>query len=188
VVVLTVAAEGAVVYGPFAFIAAHLHQRFGLPLSTVGALVMLFALGGLGFALFAQPMVRRLGDVWLVRGGAVLMAGALLAIGLAPAWTWALPACVLMGLGFYMLHNTLQTHATQMAPERRGAAVATFASCFFLGQSAGVALAGALVGPLGTQALMAIGAVGVLAVGWQFSRQRTRSAGAPAMAGARRPA
>ena len=30
------------------------------------------------------------------------------------------------GLGFYSLHGVLQTNATQMAPERRGAAVAAF--------------------------------------------------------------
>jgi len=70
VVLVVVACEGAVVYGPFAFIAAHLHQRFGLPLSTVGGLVMGFALGGLVFALGARVLVARLGEVWLVRDGA----------------------------------------------------------------------------------------------------------------------
>ena len=172
VVLLTVFCEGAALYGPFAFIASHLHQRFGLPLSTVGALVMLFALGGLGFALFARVLVRRLGEVVLVRTGAVLMAAALWALAWAPAWAWAMPACALMGLGFYMMHNTLQTHATQMAPERRGAAVASFAACFFLGQSLGVGLAGLLVGPLGTAAVLAAGGVGLLAVAWNFNRRR----------------
>ena len=31
-----------------------------------------------------------------------------------------------IGLGYYMLHNTLQTNATQMTPEARGTAVAGF--------------------------------------------------------------
>jgi len=171
-VLLAVFCEGASLYGPFAFIAAHLHLRFGLPLSTVGALVMLFALGGLGFALAAQAFVRRFREAALVRGGAVLMAAALVAVAVAPAWWWAMPACALMGLGFYMMHNTLQTQATQMAPERRGAAVAAFASCFFLGQSAGVALAGAVVGRVGTTWVLASGAVAVLVVAGNFNRQR----------------
>ena len=177
VVLVTVFFEGASVYGPFAFIASHLHQRFGLPLSTVGALVMLFALGGLGFALFARVLVRRLGEVVLVRSGSVFMAVALWALASAPTWTWAIPACALMGLGFYMMHNTLQTHATQMAPERRGAAVASFAACFFLGQSLGVGLAGLLVGTVGTGAVLAAGGVGLLVVAWNFNRQRRGRAG-----------
>ena len=85
-VVGTVAAEGAVLFGPFAFIAAHLHQRFGLPLSTVGALVMLFAVGGLGFALGSQWLVRGLGERALVRLGSLGMASGLTAIALAPVW------------------------------------------------------------------------------------------------------
>ena len=179
-VVATVFCEGAALYGPFAFVAAHLHLRFGLPLSTVGALVMLFALGGLGFALAARLLVQRLGEVALVRWGSMLMAAALLALAWAPYWWWALPACAALGLGFYMMHNTLQTQATQMAPERRGAAVAAFAACFFLGQSVGVAIAGILVGPLGIDTVMVAGAAGVLLVAWNFNRRRQRAAAASA--------
>jgi predicted MFS family arabinose efflux permease len=174
VVLVTAFLEGAAVYGPFAFIAAHLHQRLALPLSTVGAMVMGFALGGLGFALGARVLVRRLGEVVLVRAGSMIMAAAFVAIALAPAGGWAVAACIAMGLGFYMMHNTLQTHATQMAPERRGAAVAAFASCFFLGQSAGVGLAGALVGITGTGTVLGAGAVALVAVAWGFNRQRAR--------------
>ena len=173
VVLFTVFCEGASLYGPFAFIATHLHLRFGLPLSTVGALVMLFALGGLCFALSAQVLLKRLGEVMLVRAGASLMAASFVATAFAGAWWWAVPACALMGLGFYMMHNTLQTHATQMAPERRGAAVASFAACFFLGQSVGVGTFGLLVGRTGTGWLMVAGAAGVLATAWNFNRQRS---------------
>ena len=76
-----------------------------------------------------------------------------------------------------MMHNTLQTHATQMAPERRGAAVASFAACFFLGQSLGVGLAGLLVGTVGTGAVLAAGGVGLLGVAWNFNRLRHGRAG-----------
>jgi predicted MFS family arabinose efflux permease len=104
------------------------------------------------------------------------MAAALVAIAFAPAWGWAVPACLVLGLGFYMMHNTLQTHATQMAPERRGTAVAAFASCFFLGQSIGVALAGLVVDRLGTTPVLVAGAVGLLGVAWAFNQARARRA------------
>ena len=173
VVLVTVFFEGACLYGPFAFIAAHLHQRFDLPLSTVGALVMLFALGSMSYALSARLLVGRLGEVVLVRTGSVFMAAALGVLAFAPTWWWAMPACAVLGLGFYMMHNTLQTHATQMAPERRGAAVATFAASLFLGQSLGVGAAGLLVGMVGTGWVLSAGGAGMLGVAWNFNRQRS---------------
>jgi predicted MFS family arabinose efflux permease len=175
VVIATVFLEGVFLYGVFAFIASHLHQRFGLSLSAAGSTVMLFGFGGLLFALAASRLVRGLGETGLTAWGAGLMAASLLTVGLAPAWWWALPACFVCGLGFYMMHNTLQTNATQMAPQRRGAAVSTFASCFFLGQAAGVGIAGQLVARLGTGVLLCAGAVGVLLVGLNFSRLKARS-------------
>lgn len=170
VILVTVFLEGMFLYGPFAFIASHLHQTFGLSLSAAGALVMLFAAGGFIFAVGSKRLVAGLGEVGLVRGGGVLVGLALLALGLAPVWWWAVPACLLTGLGFYMLHNTLQVNATQMAPERRGAAVSAFASCFFLGQSVGVSIGGHVVGPLGATWLMVLGGLGVVAVAFGFSQ------------------
>jgi len=180
VVLLTVFLEGAFLYGAFAFIATHLHQHFGLPLAAAGSTLMLFGFGGLLFAVASAALVRRLGEVGLTMFGGLLLAASLFAIGVAPVWWWALPACFVAGLGFYMLHNTLQINATQMAPERRGAAVSAFASCFFLGQAVGVAANGALVALIGTGAVIGSGAVGVLAVALTFSRLRARRVVVPA--------
>jgi predicted MFS family arabinose efflux permease len=173
-VLITVFLEGGFLYGPFAFIATHLHHVHGVSLTRAGAMVMLFGFGGVGFALASGKLVRGLGETGLTRWGGLLLALSLLAIGLAPTWQWAIPACFLAGMGFYMLHNTLQINATQMAPERRGAAVSAFSCCFFLGQSAGVALCGLLVAHVGTAAILAGGALGVLAVALNFS-QRLRA-------------
>ena len=46
----------------------------------------------------------------------------------APSASWAVPCLVAQGMGLYMMHNTLQVNATQMAPDARGAAVALFAA------------------------------------------------------------
>ena len=174
-VLVTVFLEGVFLYGPFAFIASHLHHDFGVSLSLAGSLVMLFGFGGVLYAVSSAQFVARLGEVGLVRGGGVILAAAMLGVALAPAWWWAIPSCLVAGLGFYMLHNTLQINATQMAPERRGAAVSAFASCFFLGQSAGVVLAGALADHIGTGAMIATGALGVLGVALNFGRLRSNS-------------
>ena len=47
----------------------------------------------------------------------------------------------------------------QMVPSARGTAVAWFASCLFMGQAAGVALAGAVVDEIGAAALFGGSAV-----------------------------
>jgi predicted MFS family arabinose efflux permease len=169
VVLALVFLEGMVFYGPFAFIASHVHQAFGLSLSNSGAVVMLFGLGGFVFALSSRRLVPRLRELGLVKWGGAFMSCALVAVGFGPNWWWALAGCFLAGLGFYMLHNTLQVHATQMVPDRRGAAVSAFASCFFIGQSAGVSLGGFLVGAVGTSTFLAFGAAGVLAVAFAFA-------------------
>lgn len=170
-VLLTVFLEGAFLYGAFAFIASHVHRTYGMSLTSSGALVMLFGLGGFVFALASAALVRNLGEIGLSLWGGIFLAASLFAIGVAPVWWWAVGGCFAAGLGFYMLHNTLQINATQMAPERRGAAVSAFASSFFLGQSVGVGIAGLLVERIGTKNVMIVGAAGVLAVALSFSRR-----------------
>jgi predicted MFS family arabinose efflux permease len=174
IVLLTVFLEGLFVFGAFAFITSHLHHTFGLSLTMAASLLMLFGLGGLSFAMFSGPLVHRLGEIGLARWGGGLASAALLGIGIAPSWFWALPGCFITGLGYYMIHNTLQINATQMAPERRGAAVSSFASSFFLGQSVGVALAAWLIDWIGTGAVIAVFSVGLFAVSWDFARRKAR--------------
>jgi predicted MFS family arabinose efflux permease len=180
VVLLTVFLEGAFVYGALAFIASHVHHLHGVSLSMAGSVVMLFGVGGVLFVTGSASLVRRLGEVGLARSGAACLGVGLLAVALGPSWPWAIPGCFFTGLGFYMLHNTLQINATQMAPERRGAAVAAFSSCFFLGQSAGIALGGMLVERIGTTTVIALDAAGAIAIAINFGRLRARKATAAA--------
>jgi predicted MFS family arabinose efflux permease len=169
-VLATVFLEGVFLYGAFAFIATHVHLVHGIPLSRAGLLVMLFGFGGLLFATGSAVLVRRLGETGLTRWGGAIAAAGLLVTGLAPRWGWAIPGGFITGLGFYMLHNTLQINATQMAPERRGAAVSAFASCFFLGQSLGVGLAGIVADHVGTATVLVLGSAGLLLISLNFSR------------------
>jgi predicted MFS family arabinose efflux permease len=171
-VLLTVTLEGAAVFGALAFIPAHLHTVHNVSLFSSGAFVVLFGLGGLAFAFRSRFWVSRFGEVGLIRTGALLMCTALLSLAWIPFWWWLMPACFLFGLGFYMMHNTLQINATQMAPERRGAAVAAFASCFFMGQSLGVAINGSLFSVVGTPVLLSCSGLLLLIVGSRFAQLR----------------
>jgi len=171
VVLATVFLEGVALFGPFAFFATHLHRAYGVSLAAAGATLMAFGAGGLLFATLSPVFVRRLGERGLAAGGGWTLCVALLGIAFGTHWPIALAGAFAAGVGFYMLHNTLQTNATQMAPKRRGAGVALFASAFFLGQSTGVALASVAVAQVPTTPIIAAGAVATLLVGLAFSRR-----------------
>jgi predicted MFS family arabinose efflux permease len=79
------------------------------------------------------------------------------------------PAMILLGLGIHMLHNTLQTNATQMAPEARGLAVSTFANVLFMGQAAGVWLAGLIIDRSGFAPVFVGAGAALLVVGIAFA-------------------
>ena len=90
-------------------------------------------------------------DLGLAITGGLFITAAWLTFALGSSWLWALPGAWMVGIGFYKLHGTLQTHATQMAPKTRGTAVSMFASALFLGQSSGVYFAARILegaGPL----------------------------------------
>jgi YNFM family putative membrane transporter len=141
-VLATVFIEGFVFFGAFAFVGAYLHAAFGFSYTVVGAFLAAFGAGGLLFALTVRTLVARLGERGLALwGGAIILLG-FLTLAATPTALLLPPAVGLLGLGFYMLHNTLQTNATQMAPEARGLAVSAFASSFFLGQAGGAWLGG----------------------------------------------
>lgn len=173
-VLLTVFLEGATLFGAFAFFAAHLHRELNLSLTTAGTVVMFFGMGGLLFAFGSRKLLGKLGESGMVRLSSGVMAVSLCVIALVPSVALVALACLTVGVGFYMFHNTLQTHATQMAPQRRGTAVAAFALCFFLGQSVGVSTAGWLIGHFGSRAVMLVAAGAVLVVTTIFYRSMQR--------------
>ena len=144
-VLLTVFAEGFLFFGALAYVGLALRTGFALSYSMVGVVLGAFGLGGVLYVLGARTLLARLGERGLALAGGGLLALGFLALAAAPAvWPAAL-AIGLLGLGFYMLHNTLQTNATQMTTEARGLAVAAFAGCFFLGQGLGAGAGGLIV-------------------------------------------
>jgi len=174
VVLTIVALEGVTLFGAFAFVATHLHARYGVSLTLAGSVTLMFGLGGLAFAVLSRVLVERLGETGLAATGAVLLGVSFTAVGIVPLQWLAGPCMLVAGLGFYMLHNTLQVQATQMAPARRGAAVSLFALCYFGGQSLGVGLGGYLLRFVDTGTVVAIGGILVSLVGLAFVALRQR--------------
>ena len=170
-VILAVFIEASIGWGAFAYVGADLHLRFGLSFTAIGLIVGTFGIGGLIYAGSVQQLVNLFGQPGLAIFGGVLLGVAYVTLAIGAAWWLAPIAVTAIGLGFYALHNTMQTNATQMTPEARGTAVAIFSSAIYLGQMLGVA-AGAFVFDRFTAVpLFVVTAIALPVLGWWFARR-----------------
>ncbi len=132
-----VALEGMAIFAVFPFTAEILRGRGADGSAEAGVSIAVFGFGGLAYTLVAGPLVARLGPARMAVAGGILLCGVLLILALPLPW-WVAPVLFgLMGLGFYLIHSTFQTQATEISPANRSSAMALFASALFLGTAAG---------------------------------------------------
>ncbi|MEO6270518.1 MAG: MFS transporter [Lautropia sp.] len=170
IVIGTVTLEGILLFGAVALVPSYLQRIFATSPSVAGTVSALFGLGGMFYAMNARRLITRLGPAGLSRSGGFLFAAAMLVLILQPAWQPAIFATLLAGLGYYMLHNTLQTQATQLSPAARGAAIAWFATGLWLGQGVGVSVAAAVAQRHGFLLVFGASALGLVVLGLGFGQ------------------
>ncbi len=168
-VIFAVFIEASIAWGAFAFVGADLHQRFGLSFAAIGLIVGTFGIGGLIYAGSVQQLVNVFGQSGLAIFGGAMLGAAYLILALGAVWWLAPMAVTMVGLGFYALHNTMQTNATQMIPQARGTAVAIFSSAIYLGQTVGVAGAAMVFDRFTARPLFLATAVALPLLGWWFA-------------------
>jgi predicted MFS family arabinose efflux permease len=144
-VLITVMLEGLFVFGGLAYLAASLTDRFAINYAYAGLMVAGFGCGGLIYSVSVKRLVTRIGELGVLLLGGALLGVGFVAAGVMPTWHWFMPAIVVLGMGYYTMHGPLQTRATELAPQARGAAISLFAFFFFLGQATGPQLLGAIV-------------------------------------------
>lgn len=163
--------EALGVFSVLAFIPLHLHEAFGQSLTEASLVLLLYGVGGLVYSALAPRITRAISTRHMAWAGGLLVGLADLLLLLGPSHHWAIPAALLSGFGYYMLHNTLLTQVSQMAPQSRSLALALAISLFFLGQSVGVALAGPVVDAYGPTWVFGMAAVLLpLVGGWVGAR------------------
>ena len=151
-------AETLFFFGGYAFLGAFLKARFDVSFTTVGLVLAGYGLGGLLYSSTARVLIRALGERGLVAAGGVLGGVMFVAVVLVPYLALTLPCTIGLGLAFYLLHNTIQVKATEVAPDARGTAVALYATAWALGQAVGIAAIGVVVAAFGyAPAIMACG-------------------------------
>jgi predicted MFS family arabinose efflux permease len=160
-----VAIEGMFFYGLFPYMGELLLATRAVPgadgiAGTTGIVLGAFGIGGLLYAASVRLMLRRFGVRRMCLIGSSLAAACYATLAFAPTWWLAALAMFVAGVSFYMMHNSLQTEATELAPSARGSAVALFACGFFIGQGLGPLVFGALLHGIGPRpALLAVAAV-----------------------------
>ena len=174
VVIMAVFIEASIGWGAFAYVSADLHARFGLSFTAVGLIVGSFGVGGLLYAAAVKQLVDLFGQPGLAVFGGTMMGIAYLVLATEAAWWLASVAVAAIGLGFYALHNTLQTNATQMTPQARATGVAIFSSAIYLGQMLGVAAGAPVFDRFGAVPLFITTAIALPTLSFWFAHKLRR--------------
>lgn len=136
--------EGLVLLGPLTFFPAVLHAS-GLSVTVAGLLTTAYGVAVLVFARVVKAFTRKLAPAYLILVGGSLAVLAYVLLTVSHAAVPVVVGTVLLGAGWAFMHSTLQTWATDMAPDSRATAVSLFATMLFTGSAVGAALFGPMV-------------------------------------------
>ena len=176
--------EGMLVFGVFPYMGPLLVARAGSSVDAAareaGLALGAFGIGGLVYALSVRRILDTLGVRRMCLVGAVAAGLSYAALAASTVWWLAAIALGVAGTSYYMLHNSLQTEATEIAPEARGSAVALFAAGLFSGQGLGPLLFGGVAHGLGFAAALLGSCIGLLLLGALVVRRIVPPVEAPA--------
>lgn len=178
-VIITGTLEGVFIFGVLAFLGAYLKQTYEVDYATVGLILGAFGLGGLIYAAAVFRIVRVLDERGMIITGGVILGCGYMSLLLVPAWWLSMPVLLVTGFGFYLIHNTMQTRATELSAHARGTAISLWVFMLFVGQGFGVYLFGKIIDRGGYAPVLIIGGIGIIAVALWFAR-RLKSRSRPA--------
>ncbi len=168
---IAVTAEGFLLFGAMAYFGAYLRQNFGLDYSIVGLTLAFYGIGGLAYVASVKWVVPRLGERKMVVAGGSIVGCSFFALSLAPIWWLCLPIFLFAGFGFYLIHNTMQTRATEMSVDSRGAAMSLWAFMLFFGQGCGVLIFGKMIDTYGYTIVFMSAGLGMTLLGIWFQNR-----------------
>ncbi len=164
-----------------------LQEEFGMGFAALGSVVAAFYLAsGLGQA-FVGIFVDRWGGRRVLAAGMALLAGAILAMALAPAFWMFLPLAVVAGLGNSVFHPAdFAILASRVHPSRTGRAFSIHAFGGTLGYVVSPLLLAALGFWLGWRTALAVGGVyGLVQAAFVYLARDLLGEGASAVAAAK---
>jgi predicted MFS family arabinose efflux permease len=167
---LLTAFDGMVFIGTAPFVGPFLHERFGVPYLQAGLVLACFGVGTMLYVRNAARLVPRLAERGLVVIGGLAGALGLWLAAAAQNWLLCIPAEILLGLGYFMLHSVLQARATELLPNARSTATSGFAFMLFVGQAAGALLCARGIEAVGYRTVFITSAAGMVLLGLALHR------------------
>jgi predicted MFS family arabinose efflux permease len=178
-----VVCEGALVFCLFPYTGQLLAERAGSSAaaapSQAGLVLGAFGIGGILYGLAVRRIIQALGVRRMCTVGSIAVAAVYALLLALPLWWLHALAMMVCGLGYYMLHNSLQIEATELAPGARGSAVALFACGFFVGIGIGPVLFGALLHTTGFTGALLGASIGLVLLGQVVVRRVVDEPAAP---------
>jgi predicted MFS family arabinose efflux permease len=162
---MTVALEGLFLFGIFPYAAVILLKGGEPRASIAGLVVAAFAVGGMIYAISVKKLLRWFGQKQIMSAGGVFVAIGLFVVAGGPPWPVQAAAFAAMGLGFYMLHASIQVYVTEFAPATRSSAVAFHTFSFFIGGGISPVLYGIGFDWLGAPATLTVAGVAMAIIG-----------------------
>ena len=172
--------EGIIIHGLFPFVALLLLVGGQTHSSYAGIVIAGFGLGGVVYSLTVPVLVRRMTERQLMLTGASCAAVAFILIALNMAWYVQAVVFMGFGVGFYMLHNCIQLHVTDLTQTARGAALSLHSSSFYFGQAIGPVYYNFAFSRFGTSQPLLLSSAVILAIGLvcaRFLRHRRQGPG-----------
>jgi predicted MFS family arabinose efflux permease len=161
----TVALEALFLFGIFPYVAVLLAKGGEPRASIAGLVVAAFAVGGMVYSLSVKRLLMLFGQKQIMMAGGLSAAVGLFIVGMSPPWPVQAGAFALMGLGFYMLHASIQVYVTEFAPATRSSAVAFHTFSFFVGGGISPILYGVGLDRLGPGPTLSIAAIAMMLIG-----------------------
>ncbi len=162
--------EGLAIYGIMPFIGDLLRSRGAGGLREAGFVIGGLGIGGLLYASVVPLILRFATRPTLMAAGGGLAALGLVGVGLDVPWGAQMASMVLLGFGFFLLHNSVQTEVTELAPSARASAFSLHAFSFFMGQALGPVVYGVALPLIGASASLSLGASILAATGGTASK------------------
>lgn len=162
--------EGLAALGVLPYVAVLLETKGEARAFMAGIIGAGFALGSIIYAVIVRLLLGKVSIAWIMFSGGCLAALAMIGIAPTAGWPAMFMLFVMFGLGFYMIHGSIQVQATELAPGHRGSAIALHSFSFSLGQGLGPALYGAGFAGLGIPVTLVAGAMLMALTGITGSR------------------